>query len=114
MSVDKFGHFTISNLKPYKGDVPKVLGLFLDNNRNLDLQNKKIENLATPTEEADAVNKIYLQTQINIAQELLKNYFNNKIDSVEHSLTLLNRKLIDFYELLTSIPIYNAEENTSK
>lgn len=92
MSVDKFGHYLndTSGIISTK-NAPKLLGFFMDTNNNIDVQNKRIKNVAKALEENDAINKLFLQTQIEkleheITLELEET--NNKINA-----KLLNIKL---------------------
>lgn len=110
MSVDKFGHYSFNNSYPIKRDVPKVLGFFFDNDRNLDLQNKNIKNLAAPTEETDAVNKVYLQTQVNDAKEFLKADLYNTLTQIETQFFYLRDKISDIYDFLVKITRDNGKE----
>ena len=76
MSVDKFGHYLndTSNIISLK-NAPKLLGLFVDTNNNIDVQNKRIKNVAEALEENDVINKLFLQTQIEKLEEKLLTYF---------------------------------------
>lgn len=65
MSVDKFGHFSknydFNNNEKARRKIQKVVGLVLDRDNNLDVQNKRLKNISFPTQEKDAINKHYLQ-----------------------------------------------------
>ena len=73
MTVDKFGHYYNQkyNSEILKKNVSKTLGIIIDKNNNLDIHDKRIKNLAPPSEGSDAVNKNYLYSQINHVQEIL-------------------------------------------
>lgn len=74
-----------------------MLGIAVDKHNNLDIQNKKIKNLGPPSEETDAVNKAYLQTQIHRSQEIL----NIEILSIRHDISQLKNTL---KSLMSSTP----------
>lgn len=96
MSVDKFGHFSNSHL--LKRNVPKVLGIFIDRYSNLDIQNRKIKNLAPPSEDTDAVNKVYIQTQISRTRDsLIKDleYIREEITNLKNDIQDLNKILME-------------------
>lgn len=114
MSVDKFGHFSPDNSNAFKRDAPKVLGFFIDGNRNLDVQNKKIKNLDTPSEKTDAVNKIYVQTQLIILQEVLKKEIHDENLKIREEVVNLRKDIIDIYGILASLMYNHGEESNSK
>lgn len=74
MPVDKFGHHSKSQNNFIKNEknkrkIRQVVGLVLDKNNNINVQNKRITNVSFPTQEKDAVNKHYLGTEIRQLQQ---------------------------------------------
>lgn len=114
MSVDKFGHFSNSNIS--KRNVSKNLGISTDQYNNIDIQNRKIKNLASPSEDTDAVNKIYLQTQISHSQDILRTEvsteikdilrteLSTEIKDIRQEVTWLKNNFKELYELILKIP----------
>lgn len=102
MSVDKFGHYA-SNSNVLRENVSKILGIVVDSHNNLDFQNKKIKNLGAPSEDTDAVNKVYLQTQINHSQEIVKRGISTEIVDIRREISNLKNSLQDVYDVIISI-----------
>lgn len=107
MSVDKFGHFSSGNIR----NVPKVLGIAFDRYNNLNIQNKKIKNLGPPTEDTDAVNKAYLQKQINYSREILKQDLNSDIIIIKQEIAQLRDILNKSFNDIHAIIINNNKTN---
>lgn len=114
MTVDKFGHYYNQkyNSEVLKKNVSKMLGITVDEDYNINIQNKKIRNIAPPTEDSDAVNKAYLYSQIKHIQEILKHDLNTEFNSIRSEISELKKKLKDIYAVLSSMPqtptiIYN-------
>jgi len=61
MSVDKFGHFSVDKkrLKNIKRRVKSTEGLFIDEDGNLNAQNKRIKNGTKPLDNNDLATKQY-------------------------------------------------------
>lgn len=80
MSVDKFGHYLNdkSEINLAK-NAPKLLGFFVDQNNNIDVQNKRIKNVANALEENDCINKLFLQTQIDKQKQEIKFQLENHL-----------------------------------
>lgn len=95
MSVDKFGHYLHdkSDLVSIK-NAPKLLGFFVDTNNNIDIQNKRIKNVAKALEENDVVSKVFMQTQIEKIEDKLNQYFKADNDKIQEN--ILKNKL--FFE----------------
>lgn len=108
MSVDKFGHF--SNSDVLRRNVPKILGICVDSHNNLDIQNKKIKNLSPPSDDTDAVNKTYLQTQINHSQEILKRGLNTEIITIRKEIAELKTNLKDVYDVMITMASNNFKK----
>lgn len=105
MTVDKFGrHYSKQkyNSDVLKKNVPQILGIIVDRDNNLNIQNKRIKNVAPPREEADAVNKAYLQIQINRTQDQLKRGINTEVLSVRNHIHELKSNLKDIYDVLSA------------
>ena len=111
MSVDKFGHFSINNTKVLKRDAPKVFGFFIDENRDLNIQNKKIKNLGSPAEQTDAVNKVYVQSQVNHSEEVLKKIFNKQIVYIRQEIINLRNDIKDIFGVLASLSRNHGEKS---
>lgn len=99
MSVDKFGHYlndTSSSTISIQ-NAPKLLGFFMDTDNNIDVQNKRIKNVAKALEEDDVINKVFLQTQIEKTENKLIKYFKedaNKIrDGLQEQIIALGREI---------------------
>lgn len=117
MTVDKFGHYYNQkyNSEALRKNVSKTLGIIVDETNNLDIQNKKIKNLAPPSQGTDAVNKTYLSTQINHVQEILKKGITKEILSIRKDIADLNKKITDIYNVMVSItPKNNGKKSDSK
>lgn len=117
MTVDKFGHYYNNkhNSETLKKNVSKILGIIVDENYNLDVQNKKIRNLNFPSEGTDAVNKTYLHTQINILQEILKKGISKEVVTVRKEINELNKQIRDIYDVMITISrTSNGQEGNSR
>lgn len=122
MSVDKFGHYynsMLNNNNILRKNVEKTANIIVDNDKNLNIQNKRIKNIATPLEEKDAVTKGFLFTQIEQIQKdllLIINKNSKELDMVREYLkrmeNLLNDVLKDKIDILplSSISILQKEE----
>lgn len=93
MSVDKFGHFSSYKNEILKKDAHKWFGFTVDKDKNVDLQNKRIKNVANAVNENDVVNKSYLFLQIRNEQKILKNGINNEIIRVRDEISQLKREV---------------------
>lgn len=113
MTVDKFGHYYAQkyNSETLKKNVTHTLGITLDKNNNLDIQNKKIKNLAPPTEGTDAVNKTYLSVQINHTQEVLKKGISKEVINLRKEITELKRTIKDIFDVMKEMPSANKWKN---
>lgn len=105
MTVDKFGHYYNHkyNSEILKKNVSKTLGIILDKDKNLDIQDKRIKNLATPSEGTDAVNKDYLHSQINHVQEILKRGISKEVVNNRKDIIELKQKINDIYDVMKSM-----------
>lgn len=105
MTVDKFGHYYNHkyNSEILKKNVSKSLGITLDQSNNIDFQDKRIKNLAPPSEGADAVNKDYLYSQINHFQEILKRDISEEIVIIREDIALLKENIDDIYTAIRSM-----------
>ena len=97
MTVDKFRHYYIQKYDSeiLKKNVSKTLGIIIDKHNNLDIQDKRIKNLAPPSEGADAVNKDYLYSQINHVQEILKRGISTEIIKIRQDVIDLRQQITD-------------------
>ena len=97
MTVDKFGQYYNQkyNSEILKKNVSKTLGIIIDKNNNLDIQDKRIKNLAPPSEGSDAVNKDYLYSQINHVQEILKRGISAEIVNIRQHVIDLRQQIND-------------------
>lgn len=118
MTVDKFGHYYNQkyNSEALKKNVSKTLGITVDEDYNIDVQNKKIRNISQPSEGTDAVNKTYLHSQVNHLQEILKRDCNTEFISIREELSELKKNYKDLLKILTSMSqtptiIYNNQKN---
>lgn len=115
MSVDKFGHYlndTNSSIFSTK-NAPKLLGFFMDADNNINVQNKRIKNVAKALEENDVINKLFLQTQIEKTEDKLKLYF--KEDNIKMRDDLLSQIIKLQSEIKLQLEdYYKIEENLSK
>lgn len=91
MSVDKFGHYSNSNT--FRKNASKFLGIAIDQHYNIDIKNRKIKNLGQPSENYDAVNKAYLQTQIVHVKEIIKRDVSSEIRNLRKEIDLLRKEL---------------------
>lgn len=117
MTVDKFGHYYNHkyNSEILKKNVSKTLGIIIDSNNNIDIQNRKIKNLAPPSEGSDAVNKDYLYSQINHIQEVLKRGISKEVTNNIKDIKDLNQKIKDIYDVIITISSrVNGEKIDSK
>lgn len=74
MTVDKFGHYSNKRSKylEIKRNVNKIAIFALDNDNSINIKNCRIRNVLDPMEEGDAVNKSFVQKNINrVTQDLL-------------------------------------------
>lgn len=108
MTLDKFGHYLndTSRIISIRNE-PQVLGFYMDADNNIDIQNKRIKNVANAFEENDAVNKVFLQTQLEKMQhevikdlkeqldEIRKENINTKV-FLEEQIEILNEKIYRF------------------
>lgn len=87
MSINKFGHFSLDNSRLKAKTI-------LDRNKNLNLNKKRIINLAAPIEDDDAISKVYfldtlnkmktkLEHQIKEINIILNNSIKNDVSIIE-------------------------------
>lgn len=105
MAVDKFGHYYNNKFtsETLKKNVSKILGIIVDENYNLDVQNKKIRNVNFPTEGTDAVNKTYLHTEIKNHEDILKRSISKEVVTLRKEISDLNNKIDDVYNVMVSL-----------
>lgn len=117
MTVDKFGHFYNQkyNSEILKKNVSKTLGIIVDKHNNLDIQDKRIKNLAPPSEGTDAVNKDYLYSQVNHIQEVLKRGISKEVVNIRKEIIDLKLKIKEIYDVMITISSSNnGEKSDSK
>lgn len=104
MSVDKFGRYSKQkyNCDIFKKNASKIIGIIVDSDNNINVQNKRIKNLGVPREDADAVNKVYLQTEINRTQDQLKRGLNTEVVNIRNDIKELRSKINDLYYVLSN------------
>lgn len=95
MSVDKFGHYYNSKLN-YNNNIlrkneSKNFGIILDSDKNLNFQNKRIKNVASPIEDNDSVTKDYLLSQINQIKKDLLLKINKNEDVMYNKISNINQ-----------------------
>lgn len=95
MSVDKFGHYYNSKLN-YNNNIlrkneSKNFGIILDSDKNLNFQNKRIKNVASPIEDNDSVTKDYLLSQINQIKKDLLLKINENEDVMYNKISNINQ-----------------------
>lgn len=101
MSVDKFGHF--SNSDSVRKNDPKILGFGIDRHYNIDVKNKKIKNLAPPSEDTDAINRAYLQAQITRSQAILKNEMKPEFIDIRSEIAQIKNSIKDLLKVVGSM-----------
>lgn len=103
MTVDKFGHHY--NLKytsvTLKGNVSRLLGINIDEDNNLDIQNKRIRNFARPAGGSDAVNQAYVHSQNKNLQEILKKNVSQECSDIRQEISYLKHSLNELYNILS-------------
>lgn len=110
MTIDKFGHY-------FHGSEVKTkyilidFGFTVDENK-INIENKRIVNVASPLEELDAVNKAYLNSQFNHMKELLKKYIIEEVADTRTKFNVLNEGVSDVYEIIPQSQ-YNGSKNSS-
>lgn len=117
MTVDKFGHhYNQKNQSiAVRENVSRLLGVNIDEDNNLNVQNKKIRNVASPAEGADAVNQAYVHTQIKHIQEILKKNFIQECTFLREEISQLKRSQNEIFKALSQAPfnspalIYHTE-----
>lgn len=104
MTVDKFGHYYnqkfTSEIK--RKHFLKNFGVSLDGN-NINIENKRIKNLASPLEGLDAVNKNYVNSQIRHMQEHIKRGIGEEVLIVRNEIKDLNKKIDDIYKVMITL-----------
>lgn len=128
MSLDKFGHYLndTSSIISIK-NAPKLLGFYMDVHNNIDVQNKRIKNVADALDENDVVNKLFLQTQLEKAQEEINERLQQKVNeihkeniavklSLENQIELLNEKIYRFenYMFASIVKSTPTDDNSDK
>lgn len=103
MSVDKFGRYSKQkyNTNILKKNVPRIVGIIVDSDNNLNVQNKRIKNLGVPRDDTDAINKGYLQAEINRTQDQLKRGLNTEVVSIKNNIKELKSIINDIYYTMT-------------
>lgn len=83
MSLDKFGHYLndTSGIISVK-NVPKLLGFYMDVDNNINVQNKRIKNIAKALEDNDAVSKLFLQSQVEKMQEEINKRLQEEVNEI--------------------------------
>lgn len=104
MSVDKFGRYSKQkyNCDILKKNASKIIGIIVDSDNNLNVQNKRIKNLEIPREDADAVNKLYVQTEINRTQSQLKRGLSTEVVDIRNDIKQLNTKINEIYYVMSN------------
>lgn len=99
MSVDKFGRYSKQKFSSsiLKKNVPRIVGIIVDNDSSLNVQNKRIKNLGIPRDEADAINKGYLQAEVNRIQDEIKSGLNTEILNIRKDIEQLQNTLFLVY-----------------
>lgn len=88
MSVDKFGHYSNEkysneNLKKTES---KLIGITMDNDQNINMQNRRIKNVGVPIQETDAITKRFMQAHVTQAKENIINYINTENKQIQITL----------------------------
>lgn len=111
MTVDKFGHYYNQKHSDdlRRRNFSKNFNI-VANGDNFNADNKRIINLATPLEGADAVTKTYMNSQINHMQELLKRGISKEVIIVRDEIKVLNKKICDIYDVM----VMNSATNNGK
>lgn len=111
MTVDKFGHYYNQKYsgESRKRNFSKSFGITLGGD-DYDADNRRIINLATPQQGTDAVNKSYINSQINHMQEHLKRGISKEVIIVRNEIKTLNKKICDIYDVM----IMNTSTNNGK
>lgn len=106
MTVDKFGHHYNQKYTSIalRGHVSRILGINIDNDNNIDIQNKKIKNLAPPSEGTDAVNQSYVHSQNQHLQEILKNGIFNECSNIREEISQLKKSQNEIFKNLSQHP----------
>jgi len=101
MSVDKFGHFSVDKERPenLKRRFNSTEGLFIDEDGNLNVQNKRIKNGSKPLDNNDLATKQYTDEILgNLGEDLRKIITQNvnrrltKISSLENKIDLNSKR----------------------
>jgi len=101
MSVDKFGHFSVDKERSenLKRRVNSTEGLFIDEDGNLNAQNKRIKNGSKPLDNNDLATKQYTDEILGkLGEDLRKIITQNvnrrltKISSLENKIELNNKR----------------------
>lgn len=97
MTLDKFGR---SSKQTYK-IIKTTSGISITQNENgdFDMQNKILVNLKSPENEADAVNRLYLDKKINQLTEEYKIFRNEVMNNQFENLNNKVDKLFEEYEI---------------
>ena len=117
MTVDKFGHHYNQKYSSLalRGNVSRILGINIDNDNNLDIQNKKIKNVAPPSEGMDAVNQSYVHSQNKHLQEILKKGIIQECSTIREEISQLKKSQNEIFKFLSQFPfnspatIYHTE-----
>ena len=101
MSINKFGHYLndTSSIISIK-NAPKLLGLYMDKDNNIDVQNKRIRNVASALEENDVVNKMFLQSYTEKMQKETIDYLKSDIEEIREILFNMKQMFIEEIKLL--------------
>ena len=88
MSIDKFGHYlNDTSGRVFVKNVPKLLGFVMDTTNNIDVQNKRIKNVAKALEENDVVNKLFLQSQIEEVRDEIHLILSQKLNEIRETIS---------------------------
>lgn len=101
MTVDKFGHHYNQKYTSIalRGHVSRILGINIDNDNNIDIQNKKIKNLAPPSEGTDAVNH-----HTYIHKTSTKNGIFNECSNIREEISQLKKSQNEIFKILSQHP----------
>ena len=117
MSVDKFGRFSKrARLSVSSG----AQGFKLTADGDYDVENKRIKNLENPVENHDAINKRYIDNQIDALENLITiqleamgTSIKNRIDSLQTSVDDTSKTTTNSFDDLTAV-VNGVNDNLKK